>query len=90
MTHAAQAGRSPLSGGAPVRVKLRVWGVTDTEIEHAIRRAGIGAGQVNWKPDIHRLSAVPCPLALDDPAAIAAESGPGWAYVAYPEGHVDA
>jgi hypothetical protein len=75
---------------APLRspVRLRVWGTTPAEQEQAIRRAGQGWGRNGWEfIETERLDGAICPLDLHDRKSIAAESGYGWAYLAYPPDH---
>jgi len=73
-----------------VPVRLVAWGVTDADVEHAIDRAEVGPGRYAWEfVETERLGDLPCPLAPDDPRALAQEAGYHWAYVAYRAEPVD-
>lgn len=73
-----------------VPVKLRVWGTTPGGIRRATSRAEAGPSRAEWDfVSTEQLTGAPCPLDLEDPGSIAAESGLDWAYVAYPAVRAD-
>ncbi len=67
-----------------VAVRVRVWGATDHDAEHAASVATYGRWRASWwVTGIERVTGVPCPLDTRDPAAIAADAAFGWAYVVH-------
>jgi|GEM_PF-6590874 len=67
---------------ARLLVQVRAWGLTDADVEDALRHAGRGWGRGGWEfAAVERLTGSPCPLDVRDPQALAAEADFGWAYV---------
>lgn len=67
------------------RVRLRVWGVTDADAEHAVDKAGLPPSRRGWDfADVQRVDGARCPIDVNDPKTIAADAGERWAYAVYP------
>jgi len=67
---------------ARLSVQVRAWGLTDADVEDALRHAGRGWGRGGWEfVAVERLTGAPCPLDVRNPGALAADAGYGWAYV---------
>jgi hypothetical protein len=80
-----QRAQSASSHAPTVPVRAQLWGVTEADIDYALRKAKAGEFRRTWEfATIERLSGIPCPLDMHDPKAIAAEQGYHWAYVVYP------
>lgn len=81
--------------GAPqpprLPVRLVVWGVTDADVEHAIRKASQAERRHTWEfigePDRHRSTT--CAITDDDGPTIAQKAGYHWAYAVYPTERAD-
>jgi hypothetical protein len=67
---------------ARIAVQVHAWGVTGADVEHALHHAEQRPSRNAWQfTEPQRHQAVTCPLDLEYPAALAAESGYHWAYV---------
>lgn len=83
-----------LSAPQPPRlpVRLVVWGVTDADIEHAIRKASQAERRNSWEfigePERHRSTT--CTIADDDGPTVGQKAGYHWAYAVYPTERADA
>lgn len=67
------------------RVRLRVWGATESDVERAITEAHTGWGRRTWDVvETERLTGLPCPIDVrnPDPKAIVADAGYHWAFIA--------
>lgn len=70
-----------------VGVRIKAWGAESAQLEFAVYLAQERPAARWWHiASIERLDGVSCPLDLEDPGSIAADCGPGWAYVVYPAG----
>jgi len=69
-------------GRLPVRALL--WGRTDADLWRALSHAQGAPSRGAWEfvtEQQQTLTSPTCPLNLEDPRALAAEQGYGWAYV---------
>jgi hypothetical protein len=65
-----------------IAVRVRAWGVTGADVEHALHRAGQAPSRNAWEfEQIERATEVKCSLDLNDPGVLAADQGYHWAYV---------
>jgi hypothetical protein len=72
-----------------VPVRLFAWGLTDHDVETAVRSARRGPFRAAWDfTRVERDTEGACPIDVTDPKVIAADCGPGWAYAVYPAGAV--
>lgn len=75
---------SAVGQAARVRVRVRVWGLTDADVVTAERRAARGWGRNGWEfGEVERTVGGVCPLDVRDPGAVAAGADFGWAYTVH-------
>ena len=77
---------SDASLALPLPLRVRAWGYTGADVEHALYKAAQGAAREPWQfAAEERLGGRVCPIDVQDPAAIAADQGYHWAYAVYRE-----
>lgn len=83
MTDHSPAGAG-IGGRPPLPVYLEVWGATRADAQAAAHAARYGPARGGWGFDDERTvihEGGVCRLKLEDPKALAAAQGLGWAYV---------
>lgn len=65
-------------------VLVRAWGLTDADVDQALRRAERGWGRGDWEfVDVERLTSPACPLDVKDGRALVTEASTRWAYTVH-------